>query len=229
MSTGDVGAGTSATIADLAADTAYRVQVRARGAGKGSWSSSGAGRTAVAGDTTPPEGKETFRFRLSNAQGAVIEDGEATGTITNSDPLQKMWLSRFGRTVADHVTGAVSDRLANPLAGAQVTVAGQTMNLAELEDDAFLGQTLTSIAQIVGAPSGPASPGSGPGQATNDPGSGPLGSGSGSRQLPFIEFQLVRLRLSNGRRWTMASAAGPATKWRPSRNAMPAALSTWSG
>ena len=52
--TGDVGAGTSATIADLAADTAYRVQVRARGDGKGSWSSSGAGRTQAAGDTTPP-------------------------------------------------------------------------------------------------------------------------------------------------------------------------------
>ena len=52
--TGDVGAGTTATIADLAADTAYRVQVRARGDGKGSWSSSGAGRTQAAGDTTPP-------------------------------------------------------------------------------------------------------------------------------------------------------------------------------
>ena len=52
--TGDVGSGTSATIESLAADTAYRVQVRARGAGKGPWSSSGAGRTQAAGDTTPP-------------------------------------------------------------------------------------------------------------------------------------------------------------------------------
>ena len=123
-------------------------------------------------DDALDEGKETFLLRLSNADGAVIEDGEATGTITNSDPLQKMWLSRFGRTVADHVTGAVSDRLSSPLTGAQVTVAGQTMNLAELEDDAFLGRTLTSIAQIMGAPSGP-------GQAANDPGSGSFGSGPG--------------------------------------------------
>ena len=120
-------------------------------------------------DDALDEGKETFLLRLSNADGAVIEDGEAVGTITNSDPLQMMWLSRFGRTVADHVTGAVSDRLSNPLTGAQVTVAGQTMNLAELEDDAFLGRTLTSIAQIMGAPSGP-------GQA---PGSGSFGTGPG--------------------------------------------------
>ena len=54
-----------------------------------------------------------------------------------------MWLSRFGRTVADHVTEAVSDRLANPLAGAQVTVAGQTVDLAEVDDEAWLGQTET--------------------------------------------------------------------------------------
>ena len=136
-------------------------------------------------DDALDEGKETFLLRLSNADGAVIEDGEATGTITNSDPLQKMWLSRFGRTVADHVTGAVSDRLSNPLTGAQVTVAGQTMNLAELEDDAFLGRTLTSIAQIMGAPSGPGqAPGSGsfgtgPGHAGAAPGSGSPGSGPG--------------------------------------------------
>ncbi len=51
--TGDTGVGTSATIADLTADTAYRVQVRARGDGAGPWSGSGAGRTA-AGDSTPP-------------------------------------------------------------------------------------------------------------------------------------------------------------------------------
>ena len=80
------------------------------------------------------EGNETFRLRLSNANGAVIEDGEAVGTVTNADPLQKMWLSRFGRTVAGHVTDVVSDRLTDvvsdrrqvgtPLTGAQVAVGG---------------------------------------------------------------------------------------------------------
>ena len=137
-------------------------------------------------DDALDEGSETFKLKLSNAQGARIADGEATGTIVNADPLQKMWLSRFGRTVADHVTAAVSDRLANPLAGAQVTVGGQTVNLAETQDDAFLGRTLTSIAQMMGAPSGPGraandsgsgSFGAGPGHAGTGPGSGSLGSG----------------------------------------------------
>jgi len=51
-------------------------------------------------DDALDEGEETFTLRLSKAKGAVIADGEATGTIANDDPLQKMWLSRFGRTVA---------------------------------------------------------------------------------------------------------------------------------
>ena len=54
-------------------------------------------------DDAVDEGEETLTFRLSNATGAVIADGTAKGTIVNSDPLQKMWLSRFGRTVAGHV------------------------------------------------------------------------------------------------------------------------------
>ena len=119
-------------------------------------------------DDVIDEGEETFTLTLSNADGARIVDGEATGTIVNEDPLQKMWLSRFGRTVADHVTAAVSDRLANPLTGAQVTVGGQTVDLAEVGDAAWLGRTLTSIARAMGAPSGPA--------PANDPGSG---SGAG--------------------------------------------------
>ena len=42
----------------------------------------------------------------------------------NSDRLRKLWLSRFGSTVAGRVADTVSDRLASPLAGAQVTVGG---------------------------------------------------------------------------------------------------------
>ena len=117
-------------------------------------------------DDALDEGAETFTLKLTNARGAAIGDGEATGTIANSDPLQKMWLSRFGRTVADHVTTAVSDRLANPLSGAQVTVGGQSVNLAATEDHAALTQALTAVARALGAPSGPAPGGgdeSGPG------------------------------------------------------------------
>ena len=45
-------------------------------------------------DDVIDEGEETFTLRLSNATGARIADAEATGTVSNSDPLQKMWLSR---------------------------------------------------------------------------------------------------------------------------------------
>ena len=130
-------------------------------------------------DDAIDEGEETFTLRLSNAKGARIGDGEATGTIANADPLQKMWLSRFGRTVASHVTDAVSDRLANPLTGAQVTVGGQRVDFARTGDEKWLGQTLTSVARALGAPNGPepggpgwGSPGSGLGQAWAGPGSG---------------------------------------------------------
>ncbi len=309
--TGDVGSGTSATIGDLAADTAYRVQVRARGAGKGPWSSSGAGRTQAAGDTTPPEpvsatvnwravtvtfdedlvavgagaslnfwftvtgggtqqhpvratasgrtvtmelgegrparagrsytigyfgngpikdaagnavvrfgglaaenltqprlsvadarakegtdasinfavtldaaadevvtvdyatadgtatagedytaasgtltfaagerrktvsvailddaideGEETFALRLSNAEGAVIGDGEATGTIINSDAMPRAWLARFGRAAAEHVADAIGERLRGSPA-TRVTLGGQELDLSSDPD-----------------------------------------------------------------------------------------------
>ena len=131
-------------------------------------------------DDALDEGEETFTLKLTGAQGAAIADGEATGTIENSDPLQEMWLSRFGRTVADHVTEAVSDRLAAPLSGAQVTVGGQSVDLAEAGDAARLGRTLTSIAQVMGAPSGSASGGE-PGSAFGaGPGSAPGQAGAGN-------------------------------------------------
>ena len=122
-------------------------------------------------DDAIDEGEETFTLRLSGASGARITDGEAIGTIANADPLQKMWLSRFGRTVASHVTDAVSDRLANPLTGAQVTVGGQRVDLARTEDEAWVGQALTSVARALGA------------SESREPGDGP-GSGSGAGGWP---------------------------------------------
>ncbi len=108
-------------------------------------------------DDVLDEGSETFILRLTNPDGARIGDGEATGTIENSDPLQTMWLSRFGRTVADHVAGAVSDRLSNPMTGMQVTVGGQGLDLAQMEDEAWLDRTMVSMARVLGVPdrSGP--------------------------------------------------------------------------
>ena len=48
-------------------------------------------------DDTHDERTET----LSNASGASIEDGSATGTIRNSHAMPQAWFARFGRAVAD--------------------------------------------------------------------------------------------------------------------------------
>ena len=135
----------------------------------------------------PRRGQGDLRtLRLSNAQGGWITDSEATGTIANDDPLQTMWLSRFGRTVASHVTDAVSDRLGERRsAGAQVTVGGQRVDLAGTEDGKLVGEALTAVARALGASGQPAQgdgfgpgdgqAGAGPGQAGSSawPGTGP--------------------------------------------------------
>ena len=73
---------------------------------------------------------ETLTLTLSNATGARIRDGEATGTIENSDAIPKAWLARFGRTVADHVVDAVAARLTGSSGGgSQVTLGGQPIPL----------------------------------------------------------------------------------------------------
>ena len=83
-------------------------------------------------DDAIDEGEETFTLTLSDPSGAELADAEAVGTITNSDPLQKMWLSRFGRTVASHVVDAVAGRLSGPSGGSQVTLGGQSIALSAL-------------------------------------------------------------------------------------------------
>ena len=86
-------------------------------------------------DDAVDEGSETMSLTLSipNPDTVQLADARATGTITNSGPLQKMWLSRFGRTVAGHVVEAVSGRLSDPLSGAQVTVGGQSVDLSRAD------------------------------------------------------------------------------------------------
>ena len=79
-------------------------------------------------DDDHDEGSETLTLRLSNAEGANIADGEATGTITNSDAIPQAWLARFGRTVTGQVLEAVEARLAAPrAAGAEASLAGLAM------------------------------------------------------------------------------------------------------
>ena len=83
-------------------------------------------------DDAHDEGSETMTVVLSNAVGARIKDGTATGTIHNSDAMPAAWLARFGRTVAEQVVDAVEDRLrAPPRAGMEAVLAGQRIGLSD--------------------------------------------------------------------------------------------------
>ena len=86
------------------------------------------------------EEEETMTLVLSNPSGARIRDGEATGTIENSDPIPAAWLARFGRTVADHVVDAIGTRLTESSGGAShVTLGGQHIALGGRGDGSAPG------------------------------------------------------------------------------------------
>ena len=81
-------------------------------------------------DDAVDDGGETMKLLLSDAEGARIRDGEAIGTIENSDAIPQAWLARFGRTVADHVVDAVGSRFADPRGGgSHVTLGGKRIAL----------------------------------------------------------------------------------------------------
>ena len=84
-------------------------------------------KVTVLDDSHDDDG-ETMTFKLSNPQGARIEDGEATGTIKNTDAMPQAWIARFGRTVAEQVVDAVEARLEAPrTAGVEASLAGQPL------------------------------------------------------------------------------------------------------
>ena len=79
-------------------------------------------------DDAHDEGEERLVLRLTKASGARIADGEATGTIENTDHMPAAWIGRFGRTVTGQVLEAVEARLAAPrAAGARARLAGQAL------------------------------------------------------------------------------------------------------
>ncbi len=83
-------------------------------------------------DDAHDDTEETLTLTLSNATGARIRDGAATGTIVNADSLQQAWLARFGRTVATHVTDAVGERLRGaPGQDSHLTVGGYRLPLGQ--------------------------------------------------------------------------------------------------
>ena len=84
-------------------------------------------------DDLHDEGNETMVFKLSNATGARIADGEGIGTIENTDLMPQAWLARFGRTVAEQVIDAVETRMSGPRnPGGEVSLAGQRLGLGPL-------------------------------------------------------------------------------------------------
>ena len=112
-------------------------------------------------DDSIDEGIEYFLLRFSNPQGATLAAGEreTQGLIRNSDPLQAMWLSRFGRMVASDAVKTVTARFDTPrTAGSHLTLAGQRLDLSG--DDAGDGQALadavTGLARAFGAEVTPA-------------------------------------------------------------------------
>ena len=67
------------------------------------------------------EGSETLSLVLSNASGAAIGDAEGIGTISNTGPIPRAWIARFGRTVAEQMLEAVEGRMrATPAPGVEI-------------------------------------------------------------------------------------------------------------
>ena len=77
-------------------------------------------------DDPHDEGSETFTLVLSNPSGnhAWLSAARATGTISNSDPLPKGWLARFGRTSATQVLGLLDARFGEARAPASQLTLG---------------------------------------------------------------------------------------------------------
>ena len=97
-------------------------------------------------DDAVDEGKEVMRLLLSNPQGAFLRGvhTKARGVITNDDPLQRMWLARFGRAAAGHVAEAIDGRLSGP-AAAGVVLGGHSLTGGKAEREAIesrLAETL---------------------------------------------------------------------------------------
>ena len=79
-------------------------------------------------DDSIDEGSENMKLLLSSATNIDVEDNEGIGTITNSDPIPKAYLARFGRTVTDQVVDAVQKRInSSKEIGIHATLAGESL------------------------------------------------------------------------------------------------------
>ena len=89
-------------------------------------------------DDSHDEGSETMELVMAPAPGSRQRDGArfadnvGIGTISNSDPLPRAWLIRFGRTVSQQVVDALQARFTSSPAspGLELTVAGEELSSA---------------------------------------------------------------------------------------------------
>ena len=115
-------------------------------------------------DDSHNEGEETLTLTLSNASSGRLTDGEATGTIVNSDPLPRALMARFGRTAAVHVVEHVEERVQAPRApGFEGRVAGRDLRPGMERD--FALNFLTRLGGLAGGNPGGAMPLGTPGLA----------------------------------------------------------------
>ena len=104
-------------------------------------------------DDNHDEASETMNLVLSLAADSQQQDGVrfvnpvGTGTITNSDPMPRAWLTRFGRTVSQQVVDVLQDRFSTrPSApGLALTVAGE-----ELTDAGPLAENQQVLSKLLG-------------------------------------------------------------------------------
>ena len=113
-------------------------------------------RITVLDDAHDDDG-ETLELVLSNASGASINDGTATGTINNSDAMPQAWLGRFGRSLSTQILGGIRERreTARTPNEERVTLGGRALSFnggTECETFAAAGLGGESMPFTGGAP-----------------------------------------------------------------------------
>ena len=102
-------------------------------------------------DDSHDEGSETLTLTLSEPSDNVrLGDATATGTITNSDPMPRAFMARFGRTAAVHVVEQVQERMEAPReVGFEAQFAGRQLRPGMVREMA--GEFLNRLAPSLGA------------------------------------------------------------------------------
>ncbi len=86
-------------------------------------------------DDSHDEGVEQMTLVLSNPVRAYLIDGTGTGSISNSDPMPRGFLGRFGRTAAVEVIAQVEERIrARRTPGMSARLAGRELRPGMTDD-----------------------------------------------------------------------------------------------